>query len=295
MKILRSLRLTQVILACFIPVLILQSSRGTSDRLVSILLLLLFSLLALNTAACTLYSIWHRPPLRLLSWAPHLIHVGLLFLIIGLALSSLLRHEETAFLEPGEQHQFAAGIAIQLLESTQILNERGDLLNWESRLLIRKPGQEIREATAAVNQPLRISPFRLYQTDWEERPALRMGTPGVHESTEILLALDEGFRINDELWVLGQDSEGFYFSRLADSPGQLTVPGRLSPEDGLDLIGHVLLGESSKVISGLRLAWDPGALPAGIGGLLMSAGLLLYSIKRLRPHPESSGRRRRRK
>ncbi|GAB6088573.1 cytochrome c biogenesis protein ResB [Spirochaeta dissipatitropha] len=286
MKFLRSLRLTLLVLTAFVPLFFLQSFELISTGTASVLLVTLFSLLAINTAACTLYSLWHRPPLRLMSWAPHLIHIGLLFLIIGLALSSLLRYEETAYLEPGEQHQFSAGIAIQLQSSETLRNQRNDLVNWESSLLIREPGQDIREGHTAVNRPLKISAYRLYQTDWEERPALRIASADSGDES-LLLALGEGFRVDGDLWILSQDESGYYFSRFAENEGEVAAPGRMEAVEGLARIEHKLIGEGSKVISGLRLAWDPGALPAGIGGILMTTGLLLYSLKRLRLHPES--------
>jgi hypothetical protein len=84
-----------------------------------------------------------------------------------------LRYEETVVLEPGQTEQLQAGIVLQLLESREIHNSRGDLVNWESRFRIQEPGKEPWHGVTAVNRPLRIPPYRLYQTEFETRPAVR--------------------------------------------------------------------------------------------------------------------------
>lgn len=289
---LRSLRLTLVLLAGLAVLLGLDAFPGGGLQLIGTpLFWLIIGLLGANTAACTGWALWHRPPTRLLNWGPHLIHLGLLFLLAGLVLSLLLRHEETVVLEQGQTERLQAGIILQLTEAREVRNDRGDLVNWESRLKIQAPGQEPWQGTTAVNRPLRIPPYRLYQTDFETRPAVRLLPAGSADGqiertagTEVVLAVNEGYRENDTLWVLSRDDsqpgepDSFFFLGYRD--GQMT--GRRSLQEGAESLGLEPLEATEKTLSGLRLSYDPGALPAAAGALLLGFGVILYGIERYR-------------
>ncbi|MFW5800826.1 MAG: cytochrome c biogenesis protein ResB [Spirochaeta sp.] len=290
---LRSLRLT---IGLFIGLAVLFAASalpGTDPVIGSPVFWILLALLGANTAACTITVLWRRPPTKLLRWGPHLIHIGLLFLLAGLSLSLLMRYEESITLEPGQTEHLDAGISLLLEEAREVHNEQGDLVNWESRVRIRQPGREIWTGTTAVNQPLRIYPFHLFQTDFEQRPAVQFkpaaGTQTAGSSPagmEVMLAINEGYREGDTFWVLTSDAEGsseqqlglqdFFFLGYNDG----VLVGRRTLEEGAAILGIEPDDTGIKILSGMRLGYDPGALPAAAGALLLGLGVTLYGIER---------------
>ena len=238
-----------------------------------------------------------------------LFYSGVFFLIAGLTVSLLFREEEAVYLAPGEAERLKAGIVVQLIDTEELRDENGTLINWESTLRIQVPQAEPQTKSVRVNKPLSIPPYRLYQNDYERRPAVQL-KPGTGTLREpVLLAVNEGFRDDEMFWVLTHQNadprrpnaqkdlnlDSFYFAGYKGgtppdrnnqnaSMGKRTAD-RLSLREGASRLNLQPVEAEYKPVSGLQLVYDPGALPAALGGLLLTGamvGLIFENRHRLR-------------
>ncbi|THB67442.1 MAG: hypothetical protein D6B26_01610, partial [Spirochaetaceae bacterium] len=197
--------------------------------------------------------------------------------------------EESIILEIGEFQQTEGGIGLTLLESRELYNDKNDLTGWESILEIHTPGKPAYTGRTAINRPLRIFPYRLYQTDWSRRKAVTLQSLVLPEH-QITLAEQEGFMLDGTLWLLtyagtgesgktGDPSEpalaNFFFLGQKDG----VISGRMSVEQAGESLQMQAVSTGHKIISGLRLSYDPGALPAGFGALMLVAGAFLSAAR----------------
>lgn len=249
---------------------------GWTDFFSSLWFLIPCVLFALSLLACTTESLIRRPRRRLTGYAAPVIHIGVLVLLMGALLTLLAAREELVTLDVGESVTVRDQWRITLLDSER----RPD--NWYSRLRIEElgapEGGATREAVASVNNPVRVGPVRLLQSNWDNPLVLLMEDESGMVYT---MSAGEGFASDETVIILEEapDSElGLRFARFEES----RRAGTIAVEVGMEIAELTVVGSQERVVSGLLVAHDPGAPFALVGAVLLSVGLVLYLVNRMR-------------
>lgn len=249
---------------------------GSTEFFRSLWFLIPCVLFALSLLTCTADSLIRRPRRRLTGYAAPAIHIGVLILLMGGFLTLLAAREELITLEIGESVTIRDEWRVTLLDSER----RPE--NWYSRLQITPVAESgdgsqersgsSREVVVSVNHPHRVGPVRLLQHSWENSQVLLMED----ESGSIYtMSAGEGFASGETVIILEEAPEsdlGLRFARFTESrrAGSITI------EAGMRIAELVVVGSEERIVTGLLVAYDPGAPFALAGAVLLSAGLLLY-------------------
>ncbi len=198
---------------------------------------------------------------------PLLVHIGLIFLMIGATWGSLGGQKIERFLAPGRS------IDLMSLEGEKQLtltlknfkidrDAAGRTEQFRSKIELSKPNQiqkDIQEIS--VNHPLRFEGLTVYQADW----SLAAITLQIGESPKLQLPLKSFPELGEQIWglVLPTRPDG-------TEPVLLTVTNEQGPveviDDTGDIIANLIPGGSSTNIKGV---------PIKVTNLLPASGLLL--------------------
>lgn len=245
----------------------------------SVFFLLPAGLFALSLLTCTVDSLVRRPRRPLTGYAHDVIHVGVLILILGGALTLLVSQEDRITLQVGERATVRGEWEIELTDSVRTET------NWESTLEVRREGVTVATEVLSVNNPVTVGGARLLQDTWGERPALILENA---QGQRFAMMPGEGLASQDTSIVLEEAENtplGLRFARFEDS--QRT--GDVALEPGMEIAGLTVVGADRRVQSGIQVVYDPGAPVALVGAIFLVAGLGLYVMKKTKEEARSGG------
>lgn len=245
----------------------------------SVFFLLPSGLFALSLLTCTVDSLVRRPRRPLTGYAHDVIHVGVLILILGGALTLLVSQEDRITLQVGERATVRGEWEIELSDSVRTET------NWESTLEVRREGVSVATEVLSVNNPVTVGGARLLQDTWGERPTLILENA---QGQRFTMLPGEGLASQDTSIVLQEAEDtplGVRFARFEGS--QRT--GEVAIEQGMEIAGLTVVGVERRVQSGIQVVYDPGAPVALVGAIFLATGLGLYVMKKAKEESRSEG------
>lgn len=245
----------------------------------SVFFLLPSALFALSLLTCTVDSLVRRPRRPLTGYAHDVIHVGVLILILGGALTLLLSQEDRVTLQVGERATVRGEWEIELTDSVRTET------NWESTLEVRREGVSVATEVLSVNNPVTVGGARLLQDTWGERPALILANA---QGQRFAMLPGEGLASQDTSIVLEEAEDtplGVRFARFENSERT----GDVAIERGVEIAGLTVVGAERRVQSGIQVVYDPGAPVALVGAIFLVTGLGLYVMKKAREETRREG------
>jgi hypothetical protein len=261
------------------------------------LFLTLGALLELSLLVCALPRIVRRATTRagrnLFAFAPDIIHLGLIALIAGGAVSFALRERSEYVLPVGSRTPSVLTAPnanpIAVVDAGEIRDEAGLLLNWYVSLDV--DGTPLR---VTANHPVRHDGVRYHFMHFEQSPQVVFADG---DAVRTLVA-GEGLLGNEVALILtNSDDAGALFAVIPVRELEGGAAGNVSPS--LDPTGdteyvRMELGESlgpfrlveagSATIAGFSVSRDPGRPIVLAGLLLFAAGMILSFLKRWRHH-----------
>lgn len=244
-------------------------------------------------------------------FGPDIVHLGLLFIIAGGAVSGLAGFRETLALEEGETVPVPpAGVSLRLEKFEVETYADGSVKDWKSRLTVLEDGRPVSSKTVEVNHPLSYMGFLFYQSGYaplREKPRLGFsvtGTSGEGLGREFTarpgetVPLGQGglsltvmrfvpdFVMNERREILSRSEEPRNPAVLAEirKDGEPVVSGwifarhpgfgglRSQGEPAFDIAFVSLRYDQMSLIEAAR---DPGTPLIWAGSLLVMAGLSL--------------------
>ncbi|MEX2445523.1 MAG: hypothetical protein WD492_18135 [Alkalispirochaeta sp.] len=245
----------------------------------SLLFLVPAGLFALSLLTCTVDSLVRRPRRPLTGYAHDLIHIGVLILIMGGALTLLVSQEDRITLQVGERATIRGEWEIELTDSVRTET------NWESTLEVRREGVTVATEVLSVNNPVTVGGARLLQDTWRERPALILENA---QGQRFAMLPGEGLASQDTSIMLEQAEGaplGLRFARFEQSERT----GDIEIERGMEIAGLRVVDAEPRVQSGIQVVYDPGAPVALVGAIVLVAGLGLYVMKKAKEESRSGG------
>lgn len=234
------------------------------------LFLAILGVFTLNLTACTFRRLLFRPHRRLTDYLPDLAHVSLLILLVGGAGSLTGRREEAITLTTGEGFLLESRYELVLEETVNTG------LNWESTFRVTETGtgtsvDNARRATTRVNSPLRLGRSTLYQTGWGIVPVITLaGSDG----RLVNLSAGEGFSAGERSFIFEETRAGVTATELRGSE-----PVRRAPVSVGDHVGALRVAAiDRKPHTIITVVQDPGAVPAAIGGLLLTVSMAWFAV-----------------
>ncbi len=229
-------------------------------------------LLEANLVACTAPRLVRRVrsgERRLSRYGPDVIHVGLAVAIIAAVLTSALRTEARYVVPTGEAVTHA-GMQLTVVNSAEIRNDRGEVVDW--RITLLADGQRY---LLSLNRPIRIGPHKAHFFHWGTEPVAVFTADG----SRYVVRLGEGLQADDGV--------RFLLTRI-DPAGEVTFTA-VDPEGrsrgsrdigvGERFAGLTLERTTEHVFNGFVLSRDPGRPVLLAALLLIGAGFLLYSLR----------------
>jgi cytochrome c biogenesis protein len=135
----------------------------------SVIFLIPVSLFTVNLTACTVKRFLNQLRGGRRNFAPDIIHVGLMVLVLGGVFSSLSKQEGVYFLAPGETLELPEKYSFSLLEFRIERYPDGSIKDWISYIKVYSSKNILRESyPLEVNRPLRLGRYRLYQYSYIE-------------------------------------------------------------------------------------------------------------------------------
>lgn len=172
------------------------------------LLLLLLTLLALNTLACTLERLRHLwaartqfSPWRFLGkLGPHVMHLAVLLILLGYLASYTLARTEHAVLLPGRALDLPGGagrIAFRAFDHEPWQGKRlelfqGQVIRPKALLTLTGADGRVREAALGFNRPVRLGGWSAHLEEFQPRWS---GGMGMNPRIDLKLRRDPGVRL----------------------------------------------------------------------------------------------------
>jgi hypothetical protein len=260
------------------------------------------ALFALNLFLCTLHRLTtahaggRRKP-----WGPDLVHLGLLLLLAGGAVTVFGRQEQMLYLPEGHAATLPDGSLLTVRSIDYQQYPDGRPKDYLTAVTVGPEGGPGRQAVIEVNRPLRVGGRRIYQTSYFHALALQKDRQGY------LLAPGDGLptAAGGALYFVRFDtlSAPGPTERSAASGGSIVFDEYGSDGSPAGVrqfaVGDTLEGgytiTRALVVTGLNVVRDPGFVPVAIALAMVALGLSLTFIEkglvRGRPAPAQPGAR----
>ncbi|HAE23053.1 MAG TPA: hypothetical protein DCG47_12115 [Spirochaetaceae bacterium] len=274
--------------------LIVQTGFGSFFS--SILFIVPALLFFANLSACTvkrfLRELKKKGPKR---FGPDILHLGLIFLVIG-AIWSYSNHQEgSVTLAPGEGVNLPDGSVMELKDFRFERYEDGRPRDWVSVVDLSKDGTLVKEDfELRVNTPLRYAGLTLYQASYSERSALVLkdsagrefriaqGEELSLEGLKLFFMAPEGSNPEQAMQAMPPPaalaSGARAVLRVGDASGERVV--RVGQGDTLGAIS--VLGFRTELSTGIQAVVDPGYPLVFFAFILISLGTALTFIQKLK-------------
>lgn len=135
---------------------------GTTWWIYALILLLVF--LAASTLVCTGDALISRLSGQqlLLKLSPQVMHIGVLFIMLGHLLTASMGFKVDALIKKGETRTIANGAGLTLNDVTVWKDRNGYDTDWEARFTWSRPGGESHEAVIRPARPHYFGAFGFY-------------------------------------------------------------------------------------------------------------------------------------
>jgi cytochrome c biogenesis factor len=204
---------------------------------------------------------------------PDIIHLGILILITGLFISSYGKIEEMFFLGKGERLDILSDYVLILDDFIIGKYENGKPEKIASEVTLKKNGKFLKSISIAVNKPLMIEKYAIYQQSYSSYQ-------------ELIISDDSGQR-----YIVNQDREikslknKTVFKGYDNGYVHFIVTGKNNPVESDFKIGEkienfTIINISDMYISGLKVVYDPGAIVVLISFIIISTGLSIATIQK---------------
>ncbi len=241
-------------------------------------------LFSVNLFLCTLHRLTsahagaHPKP-----WGPDLVHMGLLLLIVGGAITVFGREERMLYLPEGHSATLPDGSVLTVNSIQYQEYPDGRPRDYLTAVTVAPEGGPSRTATIEVNRPLRQAGRRIYQTNYyaghtltlekDNQSFMVVPGDGVQTSTGTVLRFD---RV-DALGTSGSGDGFIVFGEYA-SDGSLTGERQFVVGDQVE--GYQITGVAPFVETGLNVVRDPGFIPVLVALAMVTLGLSLTFIEK---------------
>ena len=256
----------------------------------SALFLVPVMLFAVNLGVCTTDRIVKRARAGARGrYGPDLIHIGLLVLLAGGMLTSLVRQEKSFSMYEGEEATLNRIFTIRLDGFEFLKYADGTPKDWISTVSVSKNGKpHIVSYPIEVNHPLRLGGIRIYQSSWGIEGILHMKEP----SGETLVKVT-GEAIKDGEAVLAfvdaqQHADGSWVAVFEEWKGNELSSTRTATV-GQSVGPYTILTISARELTGLKVVSDPGMYPVIVALIVVAAGLCLAFIQKISDEGERRG------
>ncbi len=212
-------------------------------------------------------------------FGPDIIHLSLILLIIGSAVSVAGRSETVWYLETGGSAEISSDYTIQLNNLEFLTYEDGRTKDWISTVEITGTGKKTGICSIEVNKPLKLGKGKLYQFDYRLIHSVTLIAEGgisVQLDQGSLISLDSGIYqyVGNEL-VSGIETAQFREYRGISK--QLYAFGR-----GDDIERFTVDNMITKEQTGLKYAEDPGAVMVFTALFLFAAAMALTIYQKMK-------------
>lgn len=103
---------------------------------------------------------------------PVLLHIGILVLVVGGLLSSLVGQKTMLWGAAGDVLALGDGTHELRIDAFDIdTNERGQVKQYRSHVTVLRDGNEVRHHDVEVNKPLRLAGYNIYQSSYQSDPS----------------------------------------------------------------------------------------------------------------------------
>lgn len=252
-----------------------------ADRITTSVWVIIPTLLFLvNLLVCTVSRLYTRISHGVKKrFGPDIIHLSLILLIIGSAVSVAGRSETVWYLETGGSAEISSDYTIQLNNLEFLTYEDGRTKDWISTVEITGTGKKTRIYSIEVNKPLNLGKGKLYQFDYRLIHSVTLIAEGgisVQLDQGSLISLDSGIYqyVGNEL-VSGIETAQFREYRGISK--QLYAFGR-----GDDIERFTVDNMITKEQTGLKYAEDPGAVMVFTALFLFAAAMALTIYQKMK-------------
>lgn len=127
-------------------------------------LIVALGLLAVNTLFCTAEGVLKRLGSNrlLLQLSPQIMHIGVLFIMLGHLLTASVGFKADLNIARGEKQQVTDKISLTVEEISVRTDPNGYYTDWEARIVWLEDGQRRHEGTLRPVHPLYVGQFGLY-------------------------------------------------------------------------------------------------------------------------------------
>jgi ResB-like family len=247
-----------------------------SKSLIAVIPLILFILNLLVCTGSRLISRYRRKAQK--RYGPDIIHLSLLFLIIGGVLSVNGRIEEDLFMEEGETVPLTNQFSLTLNSVELLSYDDGRAKDWLSDITLLKEGNAEKRAVIEVNKPLKFEGIIIYQISYRLNHSLLLqGSNGIE--TRInggdLISSDNGL-----YQFTGNVSDSEILKAEFTEYGSKENVTQVALNQGFQeyRIKDIRIAEQSV----LKYSEDPGVFFSMMALILMAAGLLLTVIQKIK-------------
>jgi cytochrome c biogenesis protein ResB len=260
----------------FSTMILKMNLNSVSKSLFTIIPLILFSL---NIIVCTGSRIYLRQRRKAKQrYGPDLIHLSLIFLIIGGFFTVSQRHENNIFLVEGDSGNIFDEYSLALNNLDHQTYDNGKVKYWLTNLDLYKDGVIIENIGIQVNKPFKFQNYVIYLMAYNLKQTVLIGNK---EST---MSLEKGDLIDlgSELYIYrgNEVNSGVLKARFAKY-GERNNVGQdyeIGEELGEFTISNVFNSEES----GFKIVKDPGVKYVMIGLIAMIIGLFVTVIQKIK-------------
>jgi cytochrome c biogenesis protein len=245
---------------------------------ISLIFLSSLVVITMNLAVCMLDRFIGRMKRKAKKrFGPDIIHLGLLLLIISGVYTLLSRQETTVYLTEGEEVEVLENYMLRLNRLEFLTHENGRPRDWISTVdLIKKEKLEKQNFPIEVNRPLEFKNVKIYQSDFSRQLTLELLDANTNP-----LFMKQGMYFD-------YSSHTYHFVNIVESKAVIglyqgeALIGYLAKEPG-DFIGPYILSKMIvKDLTGLKVVKDPSIVFILISLLIITSGLGLTYIQKLR-------------
>lgn len=243
----------------------------------------LMALFILNLSLCTFHRIrQHYRRGRAKNVGPDIIHIGIIVIVLGGALSLLTRDEQFNWFQQGDLFRLYNRYELKVATVEFFKYPDGRPKDWITHIELKEGEGAFKAVKIEVNRPLKVGGLKIYQNSYNELHSLKLADA---EGNETLLSSKEVIPIDgvehyfkgiDNVQGDGQSYRELVFLKRENIGGYETV--RFRPDEMIGL--YRVVDYSSQLHTGLKFVRDGGLIPVWAGIILVLLGVCwTYGIK----------------
>lgn len=218
--------------------------------------------------------------------APHVLHIGILVVMIGALLSSFAVKEQVS-LRPGQTviippriaaHTWAKTLSVERFETLYDSQKAVD--NWVSDFTLRN-GKDKLKGETKVNHPFKAQGLSIYQMAYTTRYQVRMDSDQADYAGTYEFPEGQKIPLPDGSMAFSPMADDLILYTRYDEQGQVRTERALRPGDGMHLWpGTTVYYEKLLPVTVLELKYDRSIPVVFLGFLIASLGCFLFWMGR---------------